>query len=363
MLQLHQLLLYQFKNYLHDAFKIQERIVCFCGNNGVGKTNLLDAIYYLCFTKSYFNSSDAASVHAGLQGMRVEGKFTRSGADEKIVCILRENNKKEVKRNGENYKRFSQHIGQFPAVMIAPDDVELITGNSDIRRRFADTLISQLDPDYLQSLIDYNRLVQQRNSLLKAAQERGYIDEALLEIINEQLTGPGNSIYEKRKGFLTGFLNEVTATYHQIAGSTEKISIEYDSQLHENDLGSLLGIFKQKDLALQRTTVGIHKDDITISFNNQPFKTIASQGQRKSLLFALKLTEFAALKNAKEFAPILLLDDVFEKLDPDRMHNLLQQVCVENTGQVFITDTHKERLQQELEKIKVDFQLIELTER
>ena len=360
MLRLQNITVYQFKNYLQQNFQFTENVIGIIGNNGVGKTNLLDAIYFLCFTKSYFSKSDSASVHSGLLGMRIEGNFIRQGEAEKVVCILRENNRKEIQRNNEEYKRFSSHIGQFPAVIIAPDDVELVTGTSEVRRKYLDTLLSQLDHQYLQSLIDYNKVLLQRNSLLKSAAERGYLDEALLDILTSQLVKPGKYIFNYRKRFLNNYLPAVAESYAQIAGTKERLVLEYCSQLLEDDFEKLLVIFRQKDIMLQRTTIGIHKDDIEIKLNNENFKNIASQGQRKSLLFALKLKEFEELKAAKGFAPVLLLDDVFEKLDAVRMQNLLQQVCIENKSQVFITDTHKERLQQALEKLNIQFQLIEL---
>ncbi|MEJ7678256.1 MAG: AAA family ATPase [Segetibacter sp.] len=201
MLHLQNIAIYQFKNYLQQNFYFNENVIGIYGNNGMGKTNLLDAIYFLCFTKSYFSKTDTSIIHRGLQGMRIEGNFIRNDECEKIVCIIRENNKKEIQRNGEEYKRFSAHIGQFPAVMIAPDDVELITGTSDIRRKYLDTLLSQLDQQYLQSLINYNKVLQQRNSLLKTAGERGYIDDSLLDILNIQLVKPGKYIFNCRKNF------------------------------------------------------------------------------------------------------------------------------------------------------------------
>ena len=360
MLLLQNISLYQFKNYTTDRFVLNQKVIGIYGNNGLGKTNLLDAIYFLCFSKSYFSKTDAATVHKGKMGMRLEGNFLKEEKEEKIVCILRENNKKELQRNSGNYKKLSLHIGQFPVIMIAPDDVELIIGTSDIRRKFVDTLLSQLDSSYLQSLIEYNKVLQQRNSLLKLAGERGYADEELLEVLNTQLVKPGGQIFEKRKSFLQTFLPAVANNYRQISGTDEKIDLNYYSPLSEDDFSKLLVAFKQKDLMLQRTTIGTHKDEIEISLHNEPFKNIASQGQRKSLLFALKLAAFEELKAAKGFAPILLLDDVFEKLDAGRMHNLLYRVCHENNGQVFITDTHKERLEKALNQLDVPFQLIEL---
>ena len=360
MLKLQNIKLYHFKNYLQKTIDFNKNIIGICGNNGLGKTNLLDAIYFLCFTKSYFSKTDSAVVHHQTLGMRIEGNFSRNGQSENVTCILRENNRKEVQRNGEEYKKFSNHIGTFPAVMIAPDDVELITGTSDVRRKYVDTLLSQLDHQYLQSLIDYNKVLQHRNSLLKSAAERGYVDDSLLDILTNQLIHPGTYIFNCRQKFLTNYLARVEKSYGEIAGADEPLQIKYCSQLLEDDFKKLLDIFRQKDLMLQRTTVGIHKDDIECKLADESFKNIASQGQRKSLLFALKLQEFKELKSAKGFAPILLLDDVFEKLDATRMQNLLQFICVESESQIFITDTHQERLQQALEKLKVPFQLTAL---
>lgn len=360
MLRLENISLYQFKNYKQQSFIFHERITGICGNNGLGKTNLLDAIYFLCFSKSYFSRTDASSVHHGLAGMRIEGYFSKDGAEEKIVCIIRENNRKELQRNGVDYKKFSDHIGHFPAVIIAPDDVELITGSSELRRKFIDTLLSQLDSDYLKLLIDYNRIILQRNSFLKSAAERAYVNHDLLDTLDRQLEKPGQAIFDKRRNFLEKFLPTVSKNYLQIAGSPDPVTVTYYSPLLENSLSALLATFKQKDILLQRTTTGIHKDDLEFTYHNESFKQVASQGQRKSLLFALKLAEFEQLKQAKGYPPLLLLDDVFEKLDVQRMQNLLQRVCFYNHGQVFITDTHKERLEEALMSLNVEYQVVEL---
>lgn len=360
MMVLQNISLYQFKNYVSSRFEITQNIVAICGNNGLGKTNLLDAIYFLCFSKSYFSKTDSANVHKGLQGMRLEGNFVKHQQPEKVVCIIRENNRKEVQRNGEEYRKLSLHIGEFPVVMIAPDDVELITGTGEIRRKFVDTLLSQLDSNYLVNLIEYNKVLQQRNSLLKISAERGYVDETLLEILNRQLAKPGDQLFEQRKAFLALFLPVVVKNYHDIAGTHEHLELSYDSPLLKQKMPALLIEQQQKDLLMQRTTAGVHRDDIDIKLQSEPFKNIASQGQRKSLLFALELAAFEQLKTAKGFAPILLLDDVFEKLDGGRMHNLLFTVCNQNKGQVFITDTDKARLEKALKAIDVTYQLIEL---
>ena len=262
--------------------------------------------------------------------------------------------------NDVPYEKFSKHIGLLPAVMIAPDDIELITGKSENRRRYIDTVLSQLDAGYLQQLIIYNKVLQQRNSLLKKMHEDAGNSMAVLEILDEQLIPPGNFIHTKRKQFLKQLIPLVQKFYHLIAEDAETISLQYNSQLNESSFDELLKQLRQKDIILQRSNAGIHKDDISFELNEQVFKNIASQGQRKSLLFALKLAEFELLKKDKDFAPLLLLDDVFEKLDNRRMQQLLQWVCRENNGQVFITDTHKERLEEAFDSLDVPFQIIEL---
>lgn len=349
----------QFRNYSFRQFAFSEKIIAVCGKNGTGKTNLIDALYYTCFTKSYF-SADAMAVQQDTQGFRIETNGFNNNEFFKIVCILRENNKKEFYVNDSQYKKFSNHIGKFPCVVIAPDDTLLITGSGEERRRFIDTILSQLYPEYLQLLIDYNKILQQRNSFLKATAERNYFDEALLDILDKQIAEKGQEIYFQRSSFLINFLPLVIKEYISIAEITDRIEMQYYSQLNSNSLAQLLKEHRQRDLFMQRTSCGIHKDDLEIFINKNSFKTIASQGQRKSLLFALKLAEFASLKNSKGFAPVLLLDDVFEKLDARRMQNLLYKVCVQEDAQVFITDTHKERVAGAFSELKINFQLIEL---
>ncbi|MBL7696602.1 MAG: DNA replication and repair protein RecF [Chitinophagaceae bacterium] len=360
MLLINSISLVQFKNYPQRNFSFSSRIVGISGPNGTGKTNLLDAIYYLCFTKSYFTRSDSFNALTGTNGFRIEGQLEHNGENYKAVCILRETGKKEFMLNGNAYERFSHHIGRFPCVFIAPDDVRMITEGSEERRRFIDAILSQLDPEYLQRLMNYNKLLLQRNSYLKSVSENRLKDTSLLEVYDEQLSNDGSYIFEKRKSFMDECLGLVTGFYGKISGAAENIELKYESQLHKLDFAELLKSTRDRDLYLQRTTAGIHKDDIQILLNNQPFRNIASQGQRKSLLFALKLSEFEMLRSHKGFAPILLLDDVFEKLDESRMHNLLSWVCLDNDGQIFITDTHQQRIKEHLETLGALYQLIEL---
>lgn len=353
--------LYQFKNYFHKDFTFTERIIGICGKNGVGKTNLIDAIHYLCFTKSYFTRQDNLVTQHGHQGFRLEGKIGLHEKEEKAVCVLRENGRKEFSVNEEAYTRFSKHIGRYPCVVIAPDDVQLIIGGSEDRRKFIDTLLSQLDSTYLQHLISYNKILLQRNSFLKNYNDGyGNRDLSVLDILDEQLTKEGDAVGNKRREFLLGFLPEVKQLYNEIAKQHEPINLLYESETLQNSMTELLQYNRQRDLMMQRTTSGIHKDDLQFRMGQQPFKSIASQGQRKSLLFALKLAEMEVLKEQKRLSPLLLLDDVFEKLDEERIANLLQRVAADDETQVFITDTNCQRLQTQLETLGSGFQLIQL---
>ncbi|MCC6289366.1 MAG: DNA replication and repair protein RecF [Chitinophagaceae bacterium] len=360
MLILNKISLFQFRNYQSGSFSFNKNIIGFCGKNGSGKTNLLDAIYYLCFTKSYFNKPDAQNTAHGKSGFRIEGNFKALEMLYKVVCVLRENGKKEFSVDGEMYTRFAAHIGRFPCVMIAPDDVAIITEASDERRKFIDYTISQLDLGYLHNLIDYNKLLQQRNSLLKQAAEQGKMDETLFQVISTQLIQKGNLIFKKRQEFCKDFIPLIINLYNEIAKSNEKLSINYISNLQSDSFDSLLKQTRSKDSLLQRTTKGVHRDDLEFKMDEGPFKVLASQGQRKSLLFALKLAEYETLLQHKGFPPLMLLDDIFEKLDEDRMHNLLSRVCIRNQGQIFITDTHCNRLDEALKRLGVQYQLFSL---
>jgi len=353
-----------YKNYQSKTFDFTERIIGICGMNGKGKTNLLDAINYLCFTKSYFSKTDTLNVHFGDEGFRLEGELDNDdklGNPQKIVCIYRAAQRKEFYLDDVAYEKFSHHIGKFPCVIIAPDDIEMITGGSEERRKFIDTLISQLDAEYLQQLIVYNKVLAQRNSFLKIEAQRNRFDFALLETLDQQLLYPGNYIHAARKKFSDELFPLIQEFYKSISGNNEVVSIEYSSLMNDNSFEDLLVASRQKDRLTQRTNVGIHKDDLVFLLHDNIFKAIASQGQRKSLLFACKLAEFEILKKEKKFPPVLLLDDVFEKLDESRIGNLLNYVCKENIGQVFITDTHAERLQVSLSQFGNVVQLIELT--
>jgi len=359
-INLHSISLIQFKNYLNRSFDFTERIVAIYGKNGVGKTNLLDAIHYLCFTKSYFTRTDAVNVKQGNAGFRIEGNFTHVGESESAACIFRETGKKEFSVNGTAYEKFSRHIGRYPCVVVAPDDIQIITGPAEERRRFLDALLSQINPAYLQHLINYNKILQQRNSCLRSFAEQAKKDMSLLDVLDEQLAEPADQLFRIRKEFLVSFLPAVKQLYNTIARQYEDLSLFYDSEMLSASAAELLKANRQKDLLAERTTSGTHRDDLDIKMGSQPFKSIASQGQRKSLLFALKVAEMDILEESKGFPPLLLLDDIFEKLDEERIAGLLQRVCVENKGQVFITDTNESRLVAHLDAVSLPFQLIGL---
>jgi DNA replication and repair protein RecF len=299
-------------------------------------------------------------VRQGTQGFRIEGHFETAERNEKAVCVLRENGKKDFSINDQPYDKFSQHIGRYPSVVIAPDDTDLITGDSRERRQFLDALLCQADADYMQQLIVYKKVLEQRNSLLKSFAETGQKNYPLLDVLDEQLVKPGDYIFNCRKKFLISFLPTVKQLYAEVAGKADDVNLLYESELLQATMEELLKANRQRDCIAQRTTSGIHRDEIEIQCAGQAFKNIASQGQRKSLLFALKLAEMAVLKEKKGFAPILLLDDVFEKLDEERIGNLLAMVCVKNEGQIFITDTNEGRLASHLKELAIGFQLVGL---
>ena len=360
MLMLKSLNLVQFRNYVQQRFEFTRRIIGIVGPNGTGKTNILDALYYLSFTKSYFSRPDAQNVHHHFQGMRIDGQYFIGNEEISIACILRGNLKKEFYYDETPYNKLSQHIGKVPCVMIAPDDVQIITGTSEERRKLMDSLLSQLYPEYLQHLIQYNKLIVQRNSYLKLVAELGNMDALIIEAFNEQLVQHGIVIYKYRKDLLGQLLPEILSLYILLAGKIDEIHIEYQSSLHTKEFKVQLEESLQKDLIVQRTTTGVHKDDLIITIQGQSFKQEASQGQRKSLLFAIRLAEWVFIKKEKNISPILLMDDIFEKLDENRMIQLLTWVHQHTDGQVFITDTHKDRVEDLLTKHVDDFQLIQL---
>ncbi|MCB0554037.1 MAG: DNA replication/repair protein RecF [Phaeodactylibacter sp.] len=343
-MHLQHYILTNFKNYESQRIDCSPRLNCYVGHNGMGKTNLLDAVYYLCMGKSHFNLPDSLIARHNEAFFRLEGHFLRENRPERIVAKVTPRKKKELERNNTAYLRLSEHVGLLPVVMIAPDDTYLATEGSEARRRFLDNTLSQLDNHYLQQLITYNKVLQQRNALLKQFADNGRYNTALIEAYDQQLLGPGRAIHEARRQFMSRFQGILREKYRVISGEAESIDCTYDSKLNDHSFESLLEDAREKDRILQRTTVGIHKDDLDFTIAGYPLKRFASQGQLKSFVLALKLAQYRLLQSEKKMAPILLLDDIFDKLDNERVRHLLGLLLEGDFGQVFITDTDENRL-------------------
>lgn len=335
--------LLNYKNISEAEFDFDSKINCFVGKNGVGKTNILDAIYHLSYGKSYFNPLAVQNIKHDEEFFLIEGNFEKDSKNELIACSLKKGQKKTLKRNGKIYNKFSEHIGFIPLVIISPADQDLITEGSETRRKFMDSVISQLDNNYLTNLIKYQKTLSQRNALLKYFALNHTFENDTLQIYNEQLTLIGTLIFEKRKQFISEF-EPIFNHYHQtITDSQENVRLLYNSQLFENNLLNLFTDNLQKDRALQYTSVGIHKDDLAFEIDQYPIKKFGSQGQQKSYLIALKLAEFDFLKKQSNQKPILLFDDIFDKLDEFRVSKIVQMLNNNEFGQLFISDTHPER--------------------
>jgi DNA replication and repair protein RecF len=352
--------LLNYKNFESKDLAFDLKINCFVGDNGKGKTNILDAIYHLSFGKSYFNPIASQNIKHGEDFFVVEGIFEKEEREEKIVCSLKRNNKKIIKRNGKAYERFADHIGLLPLVIISPADRDLISEGSDVRRKFMDGVISQSDKGYLQSLINYNKVLSQRNALLKYFAANHTFEKATLTIYNDQLHTYGSEIYAKRADFLEKFIPIFKTQYKAITGNTEDVDLKYDSKLHLNDTASLLEKNLNKDRALQYTSVGIHKDDLSFTIAGYPIKKFGSQGQQKSFLIALKFAQFQFMQEISKTTPILLLDDIFDKLDENRVAHIITLVNNENFGQIFVSDTHADRTENVVKKIHQSYKIFKL---
>ncbi len=340
---LKKLSLFNYKNFSEASFDFDNKINCFVGKNGIGKTNVLDAIYHLSQGKSYFNPLAAQNIKHNEEFFVVDGSFEKNDRTEQIVCSLKKGQKKILKRNGKLYEKFSEHIGLIPLVIISPADRDLIIDGSETRRKFVDSVISQLDKEYLQEIIKYQRIIVQRNALLKYFAINHTFDKETLLIYNEQLTELGQNIFEKRKQFLEEFIPIFNQYYSEISSNSEEVRLVYQSDLYEKNILQLLEDNLAKDRALQYTSVGIHKDDLSFEIDGFPIKKFGSQGQQKSFLIALKLAQFDFVKKQSGEKPILLFDDIFDKLDETRVSKIVSMVNQEEFGQLFISDTHPER--------------------
>lgn len=344
---------YNFKNFEEINITLNPGIICFTGLNGEGKTNLLDAIHYLSFCKSFLVSSDLLNIRFNEAYFAVQGTFVSNNKKEDVIyCAVKPGDKKVFKKNQKEYARLADHIGNYPLVIISPLDSNLITEGSEERRRFLDSIISQYNREYLEKLIQYNKILAQRNALLKQFAENGNFNYSVLEIWDAQIGHLGNYIYNERKEFLEKFIPVFHQYFDIISNKKEEVGIHYISQLNlDLKMEDLLSAAINKDRAAQYTTVGIHKDDLDFLIKDFALKKHASQGQQKSFLIALKLAQFEFLKQKKGDAPLLLLDDIFDKLDDNRMARLIELVSKQDFGQVFITDTQKERIEKVLQKV------------
>lgn len=335
--------LVQFKNYGRQDLAFSPRLNAFVGPNGAGKTNLLEAIYYLCMGKSYASSPDQYAVRHGDDVSRIAGSFTIAESVEKIAVKLQKRKRKIIERNGAAYERLAEHVGRYPVVIIVPDDSNLVLEGSETRRRLLDNSLSQADPTYLRCLIQYNKLLANRNALLKELEGRKD-PTGLLDIYDLQMEEPATYLHEKRQEFIGPFTEMLTDAYATISGNRENVAVTYKSPLSATAWADLMAERREKDRILQRTSAGVHKDDLVFTQEGHPLRRVASQGQLKSFVLSLKLAQYQLLKQTTQRTPLLLLDDIFDKLDRQRVAQLLQLVLSSDFGQVFLSDTDPERV-------------------
>lgn len=357
---LQSLSLIQYKNFESIEFDFDDKINCIVGENGKGKTNILDSIYHLAYTKSYFNPVTSQNIMHGKDFFVIDGQFQRFDKTENIIVSAKKGQKKIIKRNAKVYDRLSDHVGFIPVVIISPTDRDLILEGSDVRRKFIDVVISQVDKIYLNKLIKYNSILSQRNALLKYFAANRTFDQANLEVYNEQMQDLGQYIYDKRCEFIENFRPILKSRYQEICQKEESIQITYKSQLHKTKLKDLFEKNLQKDMALQYTGVGIHKDDLIFDIGDYPVKKFGSQGQQKSYLIALKFAQYDYLKDSQGLTPILLLDDIFDKLDENRVKHIVSMVTKQDLGQMFISDTHAERTEKVVKQHAEQYKIINL---
>lgn len=358
-ISLQSLQLVNFKSYQELELSLSPKINCFVGPNGSGKTNLLDAIHYLSLCKSYFTATDSLNIMHGEEFFLIQGEFDLDEATESISCGFKTGQKKVMKRNKKNYDKLSEHIGLIPLIIASPSDAELVYGGSEDRRKFMDGAISQYDKHYLDNLIKYNKALTQRNSLLKDFSRSAVFDADMLEVWNSQLVLYGESIFDTRKAFIVELTGLFLEFYQHISNGSENVEIKYESQLNGNTLETLLNQSVQKDLALEYTSTGIHKDDLIFLQDSYPMKRVGSQGQQKTLLVSLKLAELSLIRQKTGKQPLLLLDDIFDKFDSTRVMQLIKLVSGNTFGQIFITDTDRNNISQLMKEVASDFRIFE----
>lgn len=360
---LEHLHLHHFKNHVGSDLTFGKQVNCLLGDNGSGKTNVLDAVHYLCHTKSYFNPIDAQNIAHGESTMLIQGEFIRKDQKERVSCGVERGVKKVFRRNDKAYERLADHVGRFPAVMIAPDDAQLIQEGSEVRRRWIDSVISQFDREYLNQLLAYNKALNQRNTLLRFFGENRKWDSEALEPWDAQLVPLAVALRAKRLEFIERFSPAFLSTYQAITHGAETVGIRYLTEVGETEV-ALQGQFQMSqsdDRRLRRTTVGIHKDDLEFDLGEHPLRRFGSQGQQKSFLIALRLTQLTYIEEATGVKPILLLDDIFDKIDEKRVQALMNWVTAGEFGQVFITDTDLGRIPALFRKTGADVQVYEVS--
>ena len=357
---LKELSLTNYKNFESLKFSFDTKIICFVGLNGVGKTNILDSIYHLSYTKSYFNPIPSQNIKHGETFFFISGRYMINDKEENILVSLKKGDKKIIKRNNKLYKKFSDHIGKIPLVLISPDDRNLIIEGSETRRKFIDGIISQTDKEYLNNLIDYNKTLKQRNALLKMFYDNSENIRKTIDIFDRQLSSDAQKIYDKRREFLNEFIPIFKSRYKELSNDKENVEIKHSSDISpDQKLYKLLKNSLEKDLRFQYTTKGIHKDDLNLSLDNFPIKKYGSQGQQKTFLIAMKLAQFDYLSKL-DSKPILLLDDIFDKLDDTRVKQIINLVNQEKFNQIFISDTNKTRSENIIKKVNKSYKIFEI---
>lgn len=356
-MRLDRLSIINFKNIESEEFLLSAGINCFVGDNGAGKTNILDAVHYLSMAKSMHTLTDSQSVRHGEDGFVVDGRFTRDDSrPEQVVCSYTRRGGKTLKRNGKEYERLSEHVGTVPIVVVSPSDTALISDSAEERRRYLNRYISQVDRNYLTALMRYTAALQERNKLLKTSPS-----EDILLIYDGMLAANAEVIYNKRMEVVAAMTPLVEEFYAILSNKRECVGLEYRSELQSASLADLLLASRQRDFVNEHTTSGIHRDDVLFSIGGHPLRKFGSQGQQKSFLVALKLAEYTLLARHSGCKPILLLDDLFDKLDMRRVSQLLKLTRGENFGQIFITDCNKHRLQQTLDEAEAEYLLFNIT--